>query len=151
MNAASRRLAAALWLLVGASFHAAAQGSSDPMIGSLPNWDFNHDGVFTCENWKRYMAQLFARADRRKRGYIDAAEFEIIKAADPMFFQAEFSYFDPKGTGRITKADFVDWPSPFFIRYDTRHTCRITRADLNVPEAPAAPSAHRRGRAGRGA
>jgi hypothetical protein len=149
MKAASR-WATALFLLAGASLPALAQESGDPVIGSLPNWDFNHDGVFTCENWKRYMAQLFTRADRRKRGYIDAEEFETIKAADPMFFQAEFGYFDPKGTGRITKADFVDWPSPFFIRYDTRHTCRVTRGELNLPQAAPAPSTRRRGRAGRG-
>ena len=34
--------------------HGAATGD-DPIIASLLNWDFNHDGIFTCDNWKRYM------------------------------------------------------------------------------------------------
>ena len=145
MNAATKSFAVLL-LLAGEIAPALAQdpGANDPMIGSLPNWDFNHDGVYTCANWKRYMEQIFSRADRKKRGYIDAQEFGAIKSADPMFATAEFGYFDPKGTGRLTRSDFVDWPSPFFIRYDTRHTCRVSRAETNAP--PAAPAASRRRR-----
>jgi len=40
-----------------------AASAEDPIVASLPNWDFNHDGIFTCENWKKYMSQLFNRAD----------------------------------------------------------------------------------------
>jgi len=112
MNAASRSLALLL-ILATPIMPASAQGrggasaqqnggaatADDPIIASLGSWDFNHDGVFTCENWKRYMGQLFSRADRKKRGYIDAQEFEAIKAADPMFSTAEFGYFDPKARG----------------------------------------------------
>ena len=132
-----------LLLLAGNVAPSLAQDAGDAMIGSLPNWDYDHNGVFTCANWKRYMAQLFGKADRKKRGYIDAQEFEAIKAADPMFSTAEFAYFDPKGTGRLTRSDFVDWPSPFFIRYDTRHTCRVARSDLNVPQTAPAPARRR--------
>jgi hypothetical protein len=129
-------------LLATGAVPALAQDAGDAMIGSLPNWDFNHDGIFTCANWKRYMAQLFSRADAKKRGYIDAHEFEAIKTADPMFATAEFGYFDSKGSGRLTRSDFIDFPSPFFIRYDTRHTCRVARSDLNLPQA--APGAARK-------
>jgi hypothetical protein len=104
----------------------------DPIIASLLNWDFNHDGVFTCENWKRYMTQLFNNADRQKRGYLTATEFEAIKSADPMFANADFDYFDERKKGRITRSDFVDRPSPFFVRYDTKHTCRVARAEINA-------------------
>jgi hypothetical protein len=139
MRPASRCLVALIFI-AGASPVALAQGTDDPMIGSLPNWDYDHDGVYTCANWKRYMAQLFNKADRKKRGYIDAGEFEAIKSADPMFASAEFGYFDPKGTGRIARTDFIDWPSPFFIRYDSRRTCRVARADLNLPQAAPQPT-----------
>jgi hypothetical protein len=144
MGRASRCLAAIL-LLAASAPPASAQGANDTMIGSLPNWDYNHDGIYTCANWRRYMGELFGKADRKKRGYIDAGEFEAIKAADPMFANAEFAYFDQKHTGRLAKGDFVDWPSPFFIRYDSRHTCRVARSDLNVPQAAPQPS-RRRGR-----
>jgi hypothetical protein len=147
MNRSLRRLTVLMLVAAGAA-PALAQGADDAIIGSLPSWDYNHDGIYTCANWKRYMAELFGKADRKKRGYIDANEFEAIKAAEPMFASAEFAYFDSKGTGRLTRSDFVDWPSPFFIRYDSRHTCRVARADLNVPQA--APQPTRRGRGRRG-
>jgi hypothetical protein len=121
----------------------------DPIIASLLNWDFNHDGVFTCENWKRYMTQLFNNADRQKRGYLTATEFEAIKSADPMFANADFDYFDERKKGRITRSDFVDRPSPFFVRYDTKHTCRVARAEINAA-APVAASSPRRSRSGMG-
>jgi hypothetical protein len=121
----------------------------DPIIASLVNWDFNHDEIFTCENWKRYMAQLFNHADRQKRGYITAREFEAIKSADPMFANADFDYFDEQKKGRITRSDFVDRPSPFFVRYDTKHTCRVARAEINAA-APVAASSPRRSRSGMG-
>jgi hypothetical protein len=125
------------------------QTADDPVVASLPNWDFNHDGIFTCENWKRYMTQIFNRADRKRRGYIDAQEFEAIKAADLMFASSDFGYFDEQHKGRITRSDFVDRPSPFFVRYDKRHTCRVARADLNaLPEE--APAPRKRGRSGIG-
>ena len=145
MAGARRSLAIIAFLLAGAG-PALAQGADDMMIGSLPSWDYNHDGVYTCANWKRYMGELFSKADRKKRGFIDASEFETIKAAAPMFANAEFAYFDPKGTGRLTRADFVDWPSPFFIRYDTRHTCRVERSELNLPQSAPAPTGRKRGR-----
>jgi hypothetical protein len=127
----------------------APQTANEPIIASLPNWDFNHDGVFTCENWKRYLTQIFNRADRKKRGYIDAQEFEAIKAADLMFAQADFSYFDEQHKGRIARSDFVDRPSPFFLRYDKRHTCRVTRTDINAAPVEAAMP-QKRGRSGIG-
>ena len=131
----------------GASQGQGTASADDPIIASLPYWDFNHDGVYTCANWKRYMTELFNRADRRKRGYIDAQEFESIKAADQMFVNADFDYFDEQKKGRISKSDFVERPSPFFIRYDSRHTCRVARTDINAaPSASAAPQG--RGRSG---
>src|SRR5260370_19502253 len=101
--------------------------ADDPVIASLPYWDFNHDGVYTCENWKRYMTQIFNQADRRKRGSIDAEEIQAVIAAVPMFRHAEIGYFDDKKKGGITRHDFVDTLSPFYLRYDYKHTSRRAR------------------------
>ena len=63
----------------------------------------------------------------------------------------DFDYFDERKQGRISRSDFIDRPSPFFVRYDTKHTCRVARNDINAP-APAAPNPVRRrsGMGGRG-
>ncbi|MBV8448236.1 MAG: EF-hand domain-containing protein [Hyphomicrobiales bacterium] len=126
-----------------------AASAQDPIVASLPNWDFNHDGIFTCENWKKYMAQLFNRADRQKRGFITPQEFETIKTSDPMFANADFDYFDERKQGRISRSDFVDRPSPFFVRYDTKHTCRVARNEINATAPAASNPGHRRSGMGR--
>jgi hypothetical protein len=132
----------------GSASDAGSSAANDPLVASLANWDFNHDSVFTCANWKRYMTQLFNEADRKKRGFIGAEEFETIKAADPMFSGSDFDYFDEAHKGRITKSDFVDRPSQFFLRYDKKHSCRVTMADINAPAV--APVQQPRGRSGGG-
>ena len=94
-----------------------------PLGGSL--------GVYSCDQWRRYVTDLFDRADRYHRGYIDEKQFKIIKYASPIFAKAEFGYFDENGAGRITKAEFVDKPSEFFLRFDKRHDCRVTPDEMN--------------------
>src|SRR5579862_3808021 len=46
---------------------ALAQARPDPMLNILPAWDANHDGVYTCEEWKSFMDRLFASADKGRK------------------------------------------------------------------------------------
>src|ERR1700685_4046017 len=67
----------------------------DPMLNSGPPvWDANHDGVFTCAEWKSFAEGVFKSADRNHDGSLNAAEFETVKKADPTLAQAEFGYYD---------------------------------------------------------
>jgi len=102
----------------------------DVAVSSAPNWDLNHDGIYTCAEWKQYVDRLFTLADRRRRGFIDAKEFGTIRKADPMFADADFDYFDDNKDGRLTRREFVDKPSPFFARYDRDGDCRVTPDEL---------------------
>jgi Ca2+-binding EF-hand superfamily protein len=107
-------------------------------------------GVYSCDQWRRYVTDLFDRADRYHRGYIDEKQFKIIKYASPIFAKAEFGYFDENREGRITKAEFVDKPSEFVLRLDKRHDCRVTPDEMNQasPAAQEKPKMGRRGGAG---
>jgi hypothetical protein len=80
----------------------------------------------------------------------DTAVGEEFKYASPIFAKAEFGYFDENGDGRITKAEFVDKPSEFFLRFDKRHDCRVTPDEMNQvsPAAQGKPKMGRRGGAG---
>jgi Ca2+-binding EF-hand superfamily protein len=125
---------------------------SDPIRDSVARWDANHDGVYTCEEWKSFVNRLFNLADKHHKGSIASAEFEIIRSADPLFARAEFSYFDSNGDGRVSRAEFVDAQSPFFARFDPKRTCSVSAADM-TPKAPteSKPSGgHGRGRGGGG-
>jgi hypothetical protein len=89
------------------------------------------EGVYTCEEWKRYATRLFNDADHNRDGYVDAREFEAIQKADSMMESADLAYFDDNRDGRLSRSEFVDKPNPFFARYDKKGTCRVTLDDLS--------------------
>ena len=50
---------------------AQSAGRTDPLLNNGPPvWDTNHDGIFTCEEWKKFMEQLFASGDKGRKGFL---------------------------------------------------------------------------------
>jgi Ca2+-binding EF-hand superfamily protein len=112
-----------------------AQSASrtDPLLNNGPPvWDTNHDGVFTCDEWKKFMEQLFASGDRNRDGSLSPAEFEAIKKADPSLADADFGYFDENRDGKISRKEFVEKPSVFILRFDKNGDCRVTPEELKA-------------------
>jgi hypothetical protein len=121
--------------IVASSGHVAAQtapppAGADVVRNTAPDWDINHDGVYTCEEWRIHVTTLFNKADRNHDGYLTADEFSVIKRADPLFADADLSYFDDNKDGRVSRDEFVSKPSPFFTRFDLNHDCRVTQDEL---------------------
>ena len=127
-------------LSAGCSFgvsSAPAQTRTDPMLNAGPPvWDTNHDGVFTCEEWKTFMDRLFVSADKGKKGFLTPQEFEQVKKADPTLAQAEFGYFDENQDGKISRKEFVDKPSVFILRFDKNGDCKVTPEELKAATTP---------------
>jgi EF-hand domain pair len=116
---------------------ALAQARPDPMLNAGPPvWDANHDGVYTCEEWKSFMDRLFVSADKAKKGYLTPQEFEAVKKADPTLAQAEFGYFDENQDGKISRKEFVDKPSVFILRFDKNGDCKVTPDELKAATTP---------------
>jgi hypothetical protein len=126
-----------------------AAGSDDLIVSTAGLWGGTL-GVYSCDQWRRYVTDLFNRADRYHRGYIDEKQFKIIKYASPIFAKADFGYFDDNGDGRVTKSEFVDKPSEFFLRFDKRHDCRVTPDEMSQasPATQGKPKTGRHGGAG---
>jgi Ca2+-binding EF-hand superfamily protein len=106
------------------------RAGEEPVRQSAPAWDANHDGIFTCDEWKQYATRLFNTADANRDGFLDAKEFETLKRSDPSFKNAEPSYFDDNHDGRVARAEFIDKKSPLFARYDRNNDCRVTAEEL---------------------
>ena len=135
----------ALFLLFAAAHSAAAQQSgrsettevsrsrgNDPFLAWATVWgDPQGRGVYTCEEWKRYAAKLFDDADRNHDGFVDAKEFESIRQADKMLRDADLAYFDDNHDGRLSRAEFVNKPNPFFARYDRKRKCVVTLDEIS--------------------
>jgi hypothetical protein len=122
-------------LAAGNSFavsSALAQTSLDPMLNTPPTWDANHDGVYTCEEWKSFMDRLFASADKGRKGFLTPAEFNAIKKADRSLADADFGYFDENQDGKISHKEFVDKPSVFILRFDRNGDCKVTPEELKA-------------------
>ena len=76
---------------------------------------------------------------------------ETIKNADPLFRDADLGYFDDDHDGRLSRREFVDKPSPFFLRYDKNSDCRVTPDELkgaSTEGEKTGTSPHGRGRGG---
>ena len=131
------RIGAALTLLLAGVSFALAQSdpkpAQDPMLANGPPvWDTNHDGVFTCDEWKKYADRIFSSADRNHDGSLDPKEFETLRKADATLADADFGYFDENQDGKITRKEFVEKPSAFILRFDRNGDCRVTMDEIKA-------------------
>lgn len=139
-----RRIGVAVGLLLAGGSVALAQSADDKArpaaAASGPEvWDANHDGVYTCAEWKSYLDRMFTLADRNHDGRLDAKEFETVRKAAPMLADADFGYFDENQDGKITRKEFVEKPSAFILRFDKNGDCRVTADEIKAGTAPKGP------------
>ena len=114
-----------------------AQQSYDLLVSTARDWG-GDGGVYTCDQWRAYMAKLYRFADPKKRGYIDEKSFAVIPRTSSVFASATFDYFDQAGKGRVTREEFLDFPSPFFARFDKKQSCHVSEAELRAASPSAA-------------
>jgi hypothetical protein len=108
-----------------------APRNHDFVVDTAAEWG-GQGGVYTCQQWRAYVTRMYRIGDAKRRGYIDAAGFELIKRASPVFENASFDYFDVEGKGRVSQKDFIEFESPFFARFDKRHSCQVTMSEVRA-------------------
>jgi hypothetical protein len=123
---------------------ALAQSAPRPAQDALlqngpPIWDTNHDGIYTCDEWKKYADRLFTSADRNHDGNLDPTEFATVQKADATLADADFGYFDENQDGKITRKEFVEKPNAFILRFDNNGDCRVTPDEIKAAAAPKGP------------
>ncbi len=147
-----RRSGCALVLLCGGALAAAGQGidprgatsarapssfALERMLRLAHAWDANDDQIFTCDEWKKFVTGIFNQADRNRDGFVDAQEFKSIQNATPQFKDASLDYFDDNRDGRLSRAEFVDTPNPFFLQFDRNRDCKVTLDEIMEASKPA--------------
>jgi Ca2+-binding EF-hand superfamily protein len=93
-------------------------------------WDANHDGIYTCDEWKSYLDRLFTLADRNRDGRLDPSEFKTVRQTGATFADADFGYFDENQDGTITRSEFINKPNEFILQNDKNGDCRVTPAEM---------------------
>jgi len=117
---------------------------NDPLIAWAAIWgDTRGAGVYTCEEWKRYAEKLFKDADKNRDGFLNEQEFKTVQQADRILKNADFAYFDDNKDGRISRAEFVEKPNPFFARYDRKNECSVSLDSIVNPSSGAKSSIRR--------
>jgi hypothetical protein len=130
----------AFTLLVTGGPAALAQSASSGTMSGPEVWDANHDGVYTCAEWKSYLDRIFTLADRNRDGNLDKTEFVTArKAVATVLPDVEFGYFDENQDGKISRAEFAGKQSEFIMRYDTNGDCRVTAAEIKAGDEPKGP------------
>jgi Ca2+-binding EF-hand superfamily protein len=110
-------------------------------------WDANHDGIYTCDEWKSYLDRIFTSADRNHDGNLDQSEFAAVRKAGSTLAEAEFGYFDENQDGKVTRKEFIGKPNEFILRYDVNGDCRVTPEEVktvNAPKGPQGPTERKR-------
>lgn len=100
-------------------------------LAAAGNWDRNHDGVVTCDEWKAYATELFDAADTNRDGMLTPDEYASIIKTDRMFETANFKYWDSNGDGKISRAEFIERPNPAFTLLDKSKSCQLTSTELS--------------------
>lgn len=95
-------------------------------------WDANHDGVYSCDEWKSYLERLFNLADRNHDGKLDASEFAAIRKPGSLFADADFGYFDENRDGTIARSEFVNKPNEMILQHDKNRDCKVTPDELKA-------------------
>lgn len=103
----------------------------DPLVAFAHRWDVNGDRIYTCAEWELFMKRIFYRADRNHDDLIKGDELDAVIAADKIFSDASFAYFDTNNDRQITRAEFIGSPNPFFILYDTNRDCQVTATEFD--------------------
>jgi len=104
----------------------------------LDSADTNGDGVITREEFHAARERLFGRLDRNGDGYIDHADMSgrlagRQKAQERLAELVE--QLDADGDGRVSKAEFVDGPTPLFDLADTDHNGELSRDEVAAAKA----------------
>jgi EF-hand domain pair len=132
--------ASAQSLPAGDAAHGRRSTKDAPSTNEPDIWDANHDGIYTCDEWKSYLDRLFNLADRNRDGHIDPSEFATIRRAGTILADADFGYFDENQDGKITRSEFVNKPSEFILQYDKNSDCRVTQDEMKAANTDQKPT-----------
>ena len=111
-------------------------------LQAASSWDLDRDATVTCDEWKRYAAQLAKEADANGDGALNPDEFAKMSRVDRLFEIAGFKFFDTNGDGSITFAELTETPNPAFTYLDKNKDCRLTQDERPTPfTGPTGPKA----------
>lgn len=118
---------------------AAAQQAADAAqaIARLMEADANRDGQVTRAELVSWRSANFSRFDRNGDRVVSIDDIPAFLRASSMGDQlaSMIKQYDANGDGRLTRAEFVDGPTPLFDLADTNHDGVVTKTEADAAAA----------------
>lgn len=100
--------------------------SSDLLfVSAAATWDLDKNNAVTCDEWKRYVSELFSDSDADKDGALTIEEYKSVIRADRLFETANLAYFDANNDGKVALQEMTEKPNPAFQILDKNNDCQI--------------------------
>lgn len=126
----------------------------------VARWDYNEDGVASCDDMALQRSRLFRLLDTDKDGFLSTGEYRYAQFEDKSFMFYDFLRVDKNSSGTITIEELNEVPHSQFQAADKDHDCTISREEamMALRDSRAgtwgsredSPDGERGGRGGRG-
>lgn len=94
-------------------------------VSAAPTWDLDKNNAVTCEEWQRYLTELFTEADANKDGALTKEEYQTVIKADRLFQSADHAYYDANKDGKVMLQEMTSKQNPAFAILDKNKDCQI--------------------------
>lgn len=118
----------------------------------VSRWDYNEDGMASCDDIKTQRSRLFKQLDDDKDGTLTSGEYKYAKFEDKSFMFFDFLRVDKNASGVIELDELTEVPHSQFLHADKDGNCTISppEAMAIVRETMMGSGDERRARGGKG-
>jgi len=98
----------------------------------VERWDYNQDGLATCDDLTVKRSRLFKRLDADKSGDLTSGEFRYAKFEDKSFMFFPLDRVDTNASATIEVDEFVAVSDSSFLHTDKDKNCVISRQEAMI-------------------
>lgn len=93
----------------------------------VARWDYNEDGVATCDDIRVKRARLFRLLDEDKDDFLSSREYRYAKFEDKSFLFFPMDRVDSNTSASVDVEEFVAVPHSEFLNMDEDGNCEISQ------------------------
>lgn len=118
----------------------------------VERWDYNEDGMATCDDISVQRARLFKRLDTDESGALTSGEYRYAKFEDKSFMFFALDRVDTNASAEVDLEEFVAVSHSEFLNLDKDGNCAISQREAiaALRELRGGQEGHGRGQGQRG-